>query len=583
MSFVRFVAALVIVVFATGAEAQAPAPKRVALIIANSAYAQQSVLANPARDAQAVRAALQRAGFAADILANRTKAQMEADLNAFRRRADAAEIALIYFAGHGMRVGQTNWLLPTDFDSSGIANEEDFESYAIAHRTILRQLGAAPTRIAVFDACRDNPYEAAIAARMNLAARSASVPRTRNPVAPQPGLAPIEADNVLILFSAAAGQFASDGVEGQPSPFARAFADTITTQTELRIVAGAIRDKVIASTGGEASRTAQRPYLSGSLGGREVYLMGAPVRTAPIGEEAAAFARCNTNWTVACWRDYVARFPDGNNVRTARIVLASLETPAAVTSDPSGLQAVEAVRRSLSAMPDADWSRGDENVLAARLIATHGRQNLERAAHLGDSRAQWIVGRAYGLGLGGFPDDDVRGARWYKTSAADGFALAQVSLGAEYAAGTSGVAKSDEEAVRLFRLAAEQGSAHGQANLGYMYRQGRGGLAKDEQEAVRLYRLAALQGNALGQANLGVMYDLGLGGLARDEREALRLFRLAADQGNPTGQANLALLYMQGRGGLQQDRAEAVRLFRLAARQGNQFAVQSLRQLGETW
>lgn len=581
MGMVRTLIALVFVAVATQATAQQQQPVRVALIIANSAYAQQPALANPARDAEAVRAALTRAGFQATISANRTKAQMEADLVAFRRRADAAEVSLIYFAGHGMRVGQTNWLLPVDFDATGIATEEDFESFALSHRTILRQLGASPTRIAVFDACRDNPYEAAIMARMSLAARSATVPARREVPVAQPGLAPIEADNVLVLFSAGAGQFALDGAQGQISPFAKAFTESVVTQTELRVMAGAVRDKVVEATGGERSRNAQRPYLSGSLGGREIYLMGAVVRVAPIGEEAAAFAKCNTEQSAACWRDYVARYPGGNNVSTAKIVLSSLERPAGPLGAPD-TDSVDATRRALAAMTQAELNRGDYMVLSTRLIAQHGKANLERAAQLGDARAQWLLGMGYRYGLGGFPVDWALAVRWFKASSADGFARAQAFLGSMYALGES-VEANQHEATRLYRLAVAQGDALAQAVLGQSYYYGTDATPQDEREAVRLYRLAVAQGNPLGQANLGVAYDEAKGGLVRDEREALRLFRLAADQGDSGGQANLGLMYEEGRGGVTANRQEAVRLYRLAAQKRNGFAQRQLSRLGETW
>ncbi len=522
-NLLRVILAFAALVF--GASASAQQQTRVALIIANSAYVQQNPLANPARDAEAVRAALTRAGFQASVSANRTNAQMRADLLAFRRRADTADVALVYFAGHGMRVGQTNWLLPTDFDAGSIASDEDFEARAISHRTILRELGRAPTRIAVFDACRDNPYEATIAARMSLAARSATVSGTRNPAAPQPGLVAVEADDILVLFSAGAGQFALDGPQGQLSPFARAFVASVTTQTELRVMAGKIRDTVVASTGGERSRTAQRPYLSGSLGGREVYLMGAPLRTAPIGEEAAAFNRCNTQQTAACWRDYVARYPNGNNISTAKIVLTSLERPANPVG-ASDLNAVDATRRALAAMTPAEWRRGDSGVLATRLIATHGRASLERAAQLGDARAQWVVSRGFGEQLGGFPYDAAASFRWAQASAADGFAPGQSTLGALYYRGR-GVQRDEREALRLLRLAVAQDDAVGQSNLGVLYLNGVDGLPKDEREAVRLFRLAADKGNASAQANLGLRYAIGGGGTPRDDHEAVRLFRQA--------------------------------------------------------
>ncbi|MET0251172.1 MAG: caspase family protein [Novosphingobium sp.] len=563
---------------AAGACEQFPAARkvpgggRVALIIENSDYAFAGRLENPAYDAVLVRKALANIGFAVTVCPDREREAMLGDLAAFRRAADGGEIALIYFAGHGMRVGSDNWLLPVGFDPNGVVEEGDFADLAVSHRAMIRYLGRAATRIVILDACRNNPFEQAVASRMALLNRDVAVtPRTLKPAA-QHGLAAVEEDDVFVMFSAAAGQFAQDGPPDQGSPFANVFAAEVQRPgIELRLVAGRIKDAVVDKTGGEASRTAQRPYKSDNLGGREVFLNGAPARSALVGEEAAAFDACNRGWTKACWEGFVRRFPEGTNIRTARLVLASFAPapPATQAAAPAG--AAEA----LAAMTPADWSAGDHNALRARLVAVHGRETIDRLAASGDPRAAWIAAGAYEYGLAGYPFDRERARTLFEVSATANFGAGLASLGYDYQYGTHGRARDLPRALGLFRSSAAQGYAIGQSNLGVMYRDGTAVL-KDEAEALRLFRLAAAQGFVAAEVFVGEFTRDGKGGLTADPREAVNLFRRAADLGSTKGQRQLAAAYFDGIGGLPKSPQEAVRLLRLAIAQHDDDAINDL-------
>jgi uncharacterized protein len=535
---------------------------RVALIIANSVYANQTELSNPQRDAALVSAALVKAGFDAPIiLANQSKAAMEEALRQFRKRADQADVALIYFAGHGMRVGQTNWLLPIDFDATGLATEDDFESYAVSHRTFIRQLGAAHMRILVLDACRDNPFEQPVAARIALGNRAATVsPGQSRPVAAQ-GLAAIEADKVLVMYSAAAGTFAIDGPTGATSPFANAFAEEFVRDgIELRMVAGRIRDSVEAKTGGPAYRGAQRPYYSVSLGAEEIYLMGPPKAQGPVGEEAAAFNLCNAALDSVCWTQFLERYPAGIYANTATIVLNSL----AIKKTRSFAQPkLDRAREALMAMAPAEWSRGDMNALRTRLLATYGRDVIEQLVAAKDPRAQWIIGGAYSNGLSGYPRNEALGLKLLKQSADSGFGMGEFSFGTSLFKNEKGESPQMARSVAYFRSALSKGFFIAGLRLGYMAQFGVGGVPNNYRDAASYYKMAADGGNALGQAYYGYMIERGYGDVAPNAVEAARLYRLSAAQGDSTGQCYLAWLYEIGRG-VAVDKVEALRLYRLA-------------------
>jgi hypothetical protein len=267
----RIIGAIVLALTAALVPASAQQPgKRVALIIANSAYQGERVLENPARDAALVEDSLKRAGFTVRVEANLTQQGMTAALQRFRREVEGAQVALIYFAGHGVRVGQTNWMLPVDFRADEVRQDEDFELFAIAHRSMTQALAGARVKVAVFDACRNNPYEA----RLQLAARSVGRSSTASS-----GLASVEIGDVLVLFSAAPGQIATDGQAGQGTPFAQAFARRLVEPgAEIGLIARRVRADVINATGG--GRTAQAPFIGGSPGPEEVVLVAA-ARPAP--------------------------------------------------------------------------------------------------------------------------------------------------------------------------------------------------------------------------------------------------------------------------------------------------------------
>ena len=88
--------------------------RRAALIIGNGAYLNAAGLANPSSDAQIVANSARRAGFDVTLLSNLTKDAFDQSLREFRRQADGADVARIYFAGHGLESGGKNWLLPID-------------------------------------------------------------------------------------------------------------------------------------------------------------------------------------------------------------------------------------------------------------------------------------------------------------------------------------------------------------------------------------------------------------------------------------------------------------------------------------
>lgn len=230
---------------------------RVALVIGNGAYASVPKLPNPGSDAKSVADALRAAGFKTVHLDNDLNAAaMREKLNAFSVEASQADWAVVYYAGHGIEVSGTNYLIPVD---ARLKTDRSVQFEAVPLDSVLASVESArKLRLVILDACRDNPFLRDMAKTV----ASRSVGR---------GLARIEPESsaTLVAYAAKAGQVASDGVAGQAnSPFASALIRNMGKPgVEIRKFFGLVRDDVMAATG-----QAQEPFVYGSLGGDDYFL-----------------------------------------------------------------------------------------------------------------------------------------------------------------------------------------------------------------------------------------------------------------------------------------------------------------------
>lgn len=520
---------------------------RVALVISEAAYQAVSPLSNPSRDGALIAKALSNAGFSSIVLkADLTKSELDRALRDFKREADGAEIALVYYAGHGVEIEGKNWLLPIDAE---LRDAADVVAEGVPLENILHFLqGASKLRIVVLDACRDNPFVLRLETR--------GLKR---------GLSPVEGleRGTIVAYSASFGQKAFDGPPAGNSPFAASLANRIIEAgLEVRFLFAHVRDDVLAAN------PKQEPWIGTSLSAEEIYLVPP---TSNLASETSAFASAAKRWTPDAWNDFLRAYPDGELRLAAQQALASLSQdrgrPQYAARSLRSL--AEDAKAALDSLAPQELASMEPILLVTRVVSASSKDGLLQLAESGDVRAQRLAARALRTGLSGFPVDPRRAVALLTKAATLNDPGAQAALGFMYDTGEGGLRRDQREASRLYSLAAAAGDPLGQANLGAMYEQGLGGLAKDEDEALRLYSLSAAQGSALGQANLGVMYQSGRGGLQKDEKQAEKLLRLAAAQGNPTGQANLGVFIEEGRAGLAKNADEATRLYKLSAEQGN--------------
>jgi hypothetical protein len=252
-------AAVTILLFAESALAS-----RVALVIGNNNYKNVAVLDNPGNDANDVGAALERLGFEVVKVRDGTFDGMRRGLLDFARRARGSEVAIVFFAGHGMEVGGENYLIPVDAE---LKADVDVDHEAIALKTVTPLVeNASRLGLVILDACRNNPFSA----KMQRTVRTRAVSR---------GLAAVEpTGNVLIAFAAREGTTAADG-QGRNSPFTASLLKHLETPgLEVNFLFRNVRDDVL-----QATRRAQLPFVYGSLSREAIYLKAAlPVVAPPI-------------------------------------------------------------------------------------------------------------------------------------------------------------------------------------------------------------------------------------------------------------------------------------------------------------
>jgi uncharacterized caspase-like protein len=313
----------------------AKAEKRVAFVVGNGAYRNVAQLPNPPVDAKAMAAVLRNIGFDVVEGTNLTRDAMTEKLLDFGKKAQGADVAIFFYAGHGIAISGTNYLLPVDAD---IKSEMDVKLGAAINidLTLDQTMSDAKVKLVFLDACRDNPFAAKI---KSTATRSVAV---------QTGLAEMKSgEGTLIAFATGPGQTALDGQEGTNSPFTRALIDHITKPgVEIQQAMTEVRAQV-----NEETNKGQLPWGHTNLIGA-VYLnpAAAPAPSAAAAPSASAPAAVASTATsgsdveVEFWRSikdsnkpeelnaYLSSYPSGQFRPLALSRLAALENGPSTTT-----------------------------------------------------------------------------------------------------------------------------------------------------------------------------------------------------------------------------------------------------------
>jgi uncharacterized caspase-like protein len=327
------------------------AEKRVALVIGNSAYQKVPRLPNSANDAAALAAMFKTADFdSVEAKFDLPATELRKTLRDFAGRAREADIAVVYYAGHGVELDGMNYLVPVD---AALETDGDVLDETVPlERVLFAVEPARRLRLVILDACRDNPFVNTM--RRTIVSRGI-----------WRGLAKVEPvnPNTLIAFAAKAGSTASDG-DTKNSPFATALVEYLPRPgLDIRRAFGFVRDVVLKKTGNK-----QEPYVYGSLGGDDVALVPAkPGAGSPQTDPQAAVRR---DYELALqlatrdgWEAFLSQYPNGFYSNLARGQLNKIATEEARAAAVVKAQLAEQERVRLA-------EQGAKQAELAKAVAT---------------------------------------------------------------------------------------------------------------------------------------------------------------------------------------------------------------------
>jgi hypothetical protein len=387
--------------------AAAIAGPRVALVIGMAKYQNIPTLTNTVADATAVADKLKTLGFEVDTSIDQPLAQLVDTVNRFSFRSETADIAIVYYAGHGVELNGENFLIPVDIS---ITKPEQIASQAITLKMLLKSVeNARKLRVVILDSCRNNPFAdwpvQEVAKATSADFQTGEVTKLR-----AGGLATPSVDRgMLVVYSAKEGAVALDG-EGVHSPFAQALLTELPARNlEIGMMFRKVRDLVMNET-----KNKQEPHFYGSLSGVPFFLAGSDLDVASIDDRKTAWG---------------ALAPD------QALQLASL-------ADEGNTRAMIGLGY-MSLAPDK-----------TRFKPEKAFDLFSRAAAAGDPEAMFELGKLYEKGIGTGQDFD-KAIALYRRSADLGFADALNDLGFLYYQGASGLPRDQAKGVELFLKAAD--------------------------------------------------------------------------------------------------------------------------------
>lgn len=423
---------------------------RIALVLGMANYEALPDLQNTTNDATAMAKTLEAIGFDVTLSLDATGNEVSRLLDDFAFRSEIADLALVYFAGHGIEVQGENFLIPVD---AQVQSNSDVQRQSVSLKQLLAAVDRArKMRIVILDSCRDNPLGDTI----NAVQSTISQTPTTQTVRGGGGLAPADPDRgTLVAFAAKDGQVALDGA-GTNSPFALALMEKMVEPgLEISLMFRQVRDSVLRQTG-----NLQEPHTYGSLTGIPFYLAGAA---------------------------------DGQ----PQLSGAATEAWAAIRPDQE---------EQLLALADLGDTRSMLGLAYMRLNPNEGRFDpveavsfLQRAANAGSPEAQFELAKLYERGTGVEPNPD-KALELYRAAADQNFADAINDLGFLHYQGGLGLPADPQKALRFFEKAADLRHPQAQFNFAALIDDGLIATKGPEDSAFYLY--AALRSGSADVLNL---------------------------------------------------------------------------------
>src|SRR6185312_8807735 len=261
-------AALVALLLSAGQPAAAE-PSRVALVIGIGNYQNVAALPNPPHDAAAVAASLRNLGFDVEEKIDSGYTDLKESIRLFGQRAQKADAAVVFYAGHGIQVDHENYLIPADAD---LQRERDLLYETVKLDIVMGEVArAGKVGLVILDACRDNPFVQRVAS--TLIGRGFSSVKGLAKVVNVP-------PNTAVAMATRGDAIAEDG-SGDHSPYTAAIlAHLEVPGLELGLFFRSVRDTVLKATHGR-----QEPYFASSIGADPFYFY--PPRPSAVVKEDA--------------------------------------------------------------------------------------------------------------------------------------------------------------------------------------------------------------------------------------------------------------------------------------------------------
>lgn len=500
----------------------AHAEKRVALIVGNGAYTWAGTLENPVNDARKLGDILRSLDFEVHLEENLQRSAFREAIRTFSKSLVGADVALFFYAGHGIQVAGENYLVPAD---ANLQEESDINVELIAVKSLLKQMeGSAKTRIILLDACRNNPLTTGLARSMGT--RSVEVGQ---------GLARVDSGpGTLIAYATEPGNVALDGTDGN-SPFTKALLNHISTPNlDVARMLRRVRTDVIENTEG-----AQIPWENSSL------VVDFTFKPANQGAVELASSE-EALWEAVRYGDnpdevrlYLERYPNGQFAEGALALLNNnlghKHPSISDNQDAKARQSVSSPVKSCLTVENADLGAGvpDGAVQACYdAIALFPNSALLRLLY------GKVLDRA---------GNEAEAARQYRQSAELNNTHAMIELAVAYELG-KGVEWQPEETLRLLKKSARRGNAEAMTLLAHSYTEGNL-VDYDETRAFQWFQKAAEAGNPEAAFYVAGAYDRGEGVEQNDFKARHWYGRSLNSDDAGLAATNLAWMYLEGRGG----------------------------------
>ncbi|MER8491701.1 caspase family protein [Mesorhizobium australicum] len=533
----------------------ARADRRVALVIGNSQYQEIPALKNPDKDAEDVSNTFRQAGFDVFVAKDVTKLQFEEKFRNYLAAADGADLAVVYYSGHGFQIGGENFLIPVD---ASLKVAADMEVQTIRLNDVLQQLRTkSKIQVIILDACRNNPFP-----RKDYWLRSQLI------VSDGTGLAQVTgSQNALIAFATEPGAVAYDG-SGDLSPFSSAFSRrALAPNQEIGAVMAAVRRDVVKATNGR-----QVPWENSSLID-DVVLMraaGQPVQPAPDAQQNQQVAERGTLVAtateaienrdisvpvgvgpVALKLDFPAK--DVSIKLAGYPAVGTLSLPDRVLSPQSSLMAAEVDQLRYEPQIGSAAPVEIDFQIRAGNASKRATMKLSPSVDLCDQAAGEPLD-LQGVAPGRLPNEIADGAVEACEAAVKAYpdvARFRYELGRALLVGGN-----IEEARKAIQEASDKGHVRAVYELGYLASSGVG-MPVEATQANGFYSQASDRGDPYAMSAWGRALFNGVG-VQRDTGKGLDLMLKAAAMGYINAMNDLAMIFKEGRNGVPADPVRAL-------------------------